>query len=108
MEGITFFYRFSIVRKVNFQMFKYHPPRVRCRIFFFKLPHAGNNKILDCMNRLKSRFFENIDFFIFLYKLPITIFFTNLAKNSKNRPKILVPVKNLDYNTHTIVRYSKN
>jgi len=49
---------------------------------------AGNNKILECMNGLKSRFFEKIDFFIFLKKLPKTIYFANLAKNSKNRPKI--------------------
>jgi hypothetical protein len=36
---------------------------------------AGNNKILECMNGLKSRFFEKIDFFIFLKKLPKTIYF---------------------------------
>jgi hypothetical protein len=73
-----------------------------------KLFKAGNNKILDSMNGLKSRFFENIDFFIFLKKLPITMFFAILAKISKKRPKILAPVKILHYNSHFIVRYSKN
>jgi hypothetical protein len=60
------------------------------------------------MNRLKSGFFEKIDFFIFFKIQPISTFFANLAKKSKNRPKILVPVKILHYKTHTIVRYSKN
>jgi hypothetical protein len=73
-----------------------------------RLFKAGNNKILECMNGLKSRFFEKIDFFIFLKKLPKTIYFANLAKNSKNRPKILVCVKISHYNFHPIERYSKN
>ena len=57
------------------------------------------------MNGLKSRFFEKIDFFIFLKKLPKTIYFANLAKNSKIRPKIFARVKILHYNFE---RYSKN
>ena len=69
---------------------------------------AGNNKILECMNGLKNRFFDKKDFFIFLKKLPKKIYFANLAKNSKNRPKILVRVKILHYNLHLIERYSKN
>ena len=68
----------------------------------------GNNIIIECMNGLKSRFFEKIDFFIFLKKLPKTIYFANLAKNSKNRPKILARVTILHYNLHSIERYSKN
>jgi len=66
-----------------------------------RLFKADNNKILECMNGLKNRFFDKKDFIIFLKKLrPKTIYFANLAKNSKNRPKILVRVKILHYNLH--------
>jgi hypothetical protein len=60
------------------------------------------------MNRLKSQFFEKIDFFNFLKKLPITIFFAIPAENSKKRSKILAHVKVLHYNSNSIVKYSKN
>jgi hypothetical protein len=62
------------------------------------------------MIRLKSRFFEKNVFFYFFQKTTNNDFFTNLTKNSKNRPKILTKntVKILHYKTRSFLRYSKN
>jgi len=57
-----------------------------------RLFKAGNNKILECMNGLKNRFF------IFLKKLPKAIYFANLAKIRKIDQKVRVKI--LHYNLH--------
>jgi hypothetical protein len=66
-SGIIIFKRFSHGKLASVKAFNKH--KIKYKI-----------KILDCMNRLKSRFFEKIDFFIFLKILPITIIFANPLK----------------------------
>jgi hypothetical protein len=54
----------------------------------------------------KKLIFRKNRFFHFSQKTTKNDLF--LAKNSKNRPKILARVKILHYNLHSIERYSKN